>query len=155
MRSGRRVAVDVGTVRIGIAVSDVEGILASPLKTLLRTSSTQESVRNLLGEISDYEPIEFYVGLPIALSGNVTKSTEDALSFASEISKQSNVPVRLIDERLTTNSSSKTLREVGKNVKDGRKIIDQIAATIILEQALLTEKNSGLAPGTAIEEFND
>lgn len=155
MRSGRRLAVDVGKVRIGVAVCDFHAILASGLVTIQRTDDISLAIATLKAHIQEIDPIEIYVGLPISMDGSRTASTEDALNFARVLEAEMLAPVRLIDERLTTVVASTALRSSGLNSKSGRKIIDQIAATVILEQALEIEKHSGAIPGQQIEEFDE
>jgi putative Holliday junction resolvase len=155
VRSGRRLAVDVGKVRIGVAVCDFHAILASGLVTIQRTDDISLAIATLKAHIQEIDPIEIYVGLPIAMDGSRTASTEDALNFARVLEAEMLAPVRLIDERLTTVVASTALRSSGLNSKSGRKIIDQIAATVILEQALEIEKHSGAIPGQQIEEFDE
>ncbi len=154
MRPGRRLAVDVGKVRVGLAISDFHGILASPLQNIARQTEDSETVKLILEAIADEEILEIYVGLPVSMSGNTTASTEDAVTLARVLAGSLLTSVRMIDERLTTVSASAALRSSGKNSKDGRKVIDQIAATMILEQALAMEKNSGTAPGKNLEEID-
>ena len=154
MRSGRRLAVDVGKVRVGLAISDFHGILASPLQNVARQSENAATVQLILAAVKDEDIIEIYVGLPVSMSGTASASTQDALSLAIELEQATSVPVRMIDERLTTVSASAALRSSGKNSKDGRKVIDQIAATLILEQALSIEKNTERAPGISLEEVD-
>ncbi len=154
MRTGRRLAVDVGKVRIGLALSDLHGILASPLQNVARQTENSASVKLILDAVAEQDLLEIYVGLPISMAGSSTASTQDALGLAEELAGACDVSVRLIDERLTTVSASAALRSSGKNSKDGRKVIDQIAATMILEQALAMEKNSDRLPGIALEDFD-
>lgn len=154
MRSGRRLAVDVGKVRVGLAISDFHGILASPLQNVARQAEDSETIGLILQAIADESILEIYVGLPVAMSGNSTASTADAISIATALAEASSMPVFMIDERLTTVSATAALRSSGKNSKDGRKVIDQIAATMILEQALAIEKNTGRVPGTTLEELD-
>jgi putative Holliday junction resolvase len=101
----------------------------------------------------DIQPIEIYVGLPVSMSGDFSASTFDAILIAQKIAALQTSDVRLIDERLTTVTASSALRSSGRDSKSGRKIIDQIAATVILEQALSFEKSTGLVPGKSVEEF--
>lgn len=155
MRSGRRLAVDVGKVRVGLAVSDFHGILASPLQNVARQSDDSQTVSSMLEAIAEDTIIEAYFGLPVSMSGNSSASTEDAIALASAFEAASKIPVRMIDERLTTVSAAAALRSSGKNSKVGRKVIDQIAATMILEQALAIEKSSGKQPGVTLGELND
>ena len=151
MRKGRRLAVDVGKARVGLAISDQDGILASPFATVSRQESLNDSVSAVAAAIDDYSFIEAYVGLPVSLSGGSTPSTQDAIDFAFALSRVLDIDVRFIDERLTTVSASANLRLAGKNAKNSRGVIDQEAAAIILEQALAGEKLSGTQPGNALE----
>ena len=154
MRSGRRLAVDVGKVRVGLAISDFHGILASPLQNVARQTDDNETIRLISAATEDQDLLEIYVGLPVSMSGSATASTDDAVALATALSKSTTAPIRMIDERLTTVSASAALRSSGKNSKDGRKVIDQIAATMILEQALATEKSTDRAPGAALADLN-
>lgn len=153
MRFGRRLAIDVGTVRVGLAISDPHGILASPLQNLKRSDEPAADLAALNALLAEYEILEIYVGLPVALSGNNTKSTEDALSFAKAVAESRNEPVRMIDERLTSVSANAILRNAGQDGKRSRQVVDQVAATLILEQAMNQEKSSGEAPGRSITDF--
>ena len=151
MRKGRRLAVDVGKARVGLAISDQDGILASPFSTVSREDTLHDSVSAVAAAIDDYSFIEAYVGLPVSLSGGSTPSTQDAIDFAFALSRELGIEVRFIDERLTTVSASAHLRLAGKNTKNSRGVIDQEAAAIILEQALAGEKLSGTQPGHSLE----
>ena len=146
MRQGVRLGIDVGTVRVGVAKCDPMGLLASPLATLSRESALEE-LRTLVSEL---EPIEIVVGLPLALSGRETASTEDAQTFAAQLAATMGVPVRLVDERLSTVSASSLMRQGGKSAKKQRSSIDQAAAVIILQHLLDAERTQGSAPGTEI-----
>ena len=154
MRPGRRLAVDVGTVRIGVAACDSECIIASGLDTVARESDISSSIDSLLTLINEVNPIEIYVGLPANLSGSHSKSTLDAISFANALQGKTTVPLRFIDERLTSVTANANLRASGKNSKNSRHVVDQVAATVILEQALSMERSLGYAPGKSIEEID-
>jgi putative Holliday junction resolvase len=149
------VAIDVGTARIGVAVSDFHAILASGLVTIKRTTDPEATIDLITAAIAETEPIEIYVGLPIALSGSETASTKDALELARLLSKRMNVPVRMIDERMTTVTAASALRSSNRDSKSGRAVIDQIAATVILEQALSIERNQAGSPGVSVSDFDD
>jgi putative Holliday junction resolvase len=153
MRSGRRIAIDTGKVRVGLAISDQSGVLSFPLNTIKRSSSISETCQEIQTEISQYEVIEIYVGYPLSLNGSKTPSTEDALEIAMHLSKIVSIPVRMIDERLSTVSASALLQSAGKNTRAQKSTIDQAAASVILEQALETERRLGIAPGISIEEL--
>jgi putative Holliday junction resolvase len=146
-------AIDVGKVRVGLAISDLHGILASPLTTIPR-DSLGESLEALFNSVEEFEALlEIYVGLPINMKGEMTSSTQDALSIANQIASAAKVPVRLIDERLTTSLANQQLRSLGKSQKDARSSIDQMAAVAILEYAFQVEANSNAAPGISLEEW--
>ena len=151
MRSGVRVGIDIGTVRIGVARSDRDGYLATPVETVDRGS--ENPIGQLVSLIAELEAIEVIVGLPLSLNGSHTASTEDALVMARELSENTHVPVRLIDERLTTVSAHSALRAAGKKQKQTRSVIDQVAAVMILQHALDSERSSGNLPGKDISEF--
>jgi len=143
MNIGVRIALDVGSVRIGVAKCDRLGMLATPLVTIAAGPNALQEVVSLINE---HEAICVYVGKPISLAGENTASTVSALNFAKELSllvKGSAVTVRLIDERLSTVSAQRGMHEAGRSVKQSRDAIDQAAAVVILEHALATERNAG------------
>ncbi|MEY2815622.1 MAG: Holliday junction resolvase RuvX [Actinomycetota bacterium] len=155
MRSGRRLAIDVGKVRVGFAISDFHGILASPLTTIAREDLI-DSIEALQSSVEDFEGLlEIYVGLPINMEGEMTSSTDDAIRVASQIANSTSIPVRLIDERLTTSLANQQLRSLGKSQKDARSTIDQMAAVAILEYAFQIEANSNTAPGISLEDWRE
>ena len=153
MRKGRRLAVDVGKARIGLAISDQDGILATPFETVARQETIQASAAAVAKAVDDYFFLEAYVGLPLSLNGSHTPSTADAIALAHAIAGALDVEVRLIDERLTTVSASANLRLAGKNAKTSRSVIDQEAAAIILEQALAGERATGNPAGSPLSAF--
>jgi len=146
MRSGRRLGVDVGRARIGVAVSDRDGLLATPVETVRRDDTTD--VRRIVELAEEYDVLEVVVGLPLSMSGADTPSTEDARSFAARIAEQR--PVRLVDERLSTATAQRGLHQAGKNTKKSRAVIDQAAAVIILQHALDHERASSAPPGATL-----
>jgi putative Holliday junction resolvase len=150
VRTGVRVGIDVGKVRIGVSRSDLHGMLATPVETVARSEDSAD--RRRIGRIVDeLEAVEVIVGLPLALSGARTASTDDALAFARALAGEVGVPVRMVDERLTTVSASSALRASGKNSKKARPVVDQVAATIILQHALDSERATGRPPGETVE----
>lgn len=155
MRSGRRLAIDVGKVRIGLAISDFHGILASGLTNVARAKTIEQTIEDLLEAFKDEDILEIYVGLPLSMSGNHSASTLDAIAVARALVQYVSIPVRMIDERLSTVSATSSLRASGKDSKSGRKVIDQIAATVILEQALQIEKQTGQVAGISLEDLDD
>ena len=148
-------AIDVGKVRVGLAISDFHGILASPLTTIAR-EDLSENIEALICSVDDFEALlEIYVGLPINMKGEMTSSTDDAILLASQIANSTSVPVRLVDERLTTSLANQQLRSLGKSQKDARSTIDQMAAVAILEYAFQVEANSDTAPGVSLEDWRE
>ena len=151
MEKGRRLAIDVGTVRIGLAICDPDAILSSPLPALARSSELAETIDAISNLVDEYSPVEVYVGDPISLSGGHSASTQDARSFAMKLADLISVPIRLVDERLTTVTASAKLRSSGKDAKQSRSLIDSASAVEILEQALATLRVSGKTPGELVE----
>ena len=145
---------DVGKARIGVAITDIHAILASPLGTVARATDLKTSIDDLMKLAHEQgEILEIYVGIPLNLSGLITESTEDSLTFAETLAESCEVSVRLIDERLTTSIANAQLLQIGKSQKSARSTIDQMAAVAILEYALTVEKNSTQAPGLSIAEW--
>jgi len=155
MERGSRLAIDVGTVRIGLAVSDPDSIVSTPLPALVRSKLLVESLQEILSLISKNGVIEVYVGDPLSLSGVETASTQDARQFALQLAELTSVPVRLVDERLTTVTASAKLRLNGKNAKAAKSLIDSASAVEILEQALNVSKQSGKPAGLRVGGLND
>jgi putative Holliday junction resolvase len=154
LRTGRRLAIDVGQSRIGLAVSDLHGILASPLATIQATEDLSIAITEIQQVAHrDGEILEIYIGIPVNLSGKSTPSTELALLFAEEFAEVATTPVLLLDERLTTSLANAQLKLIGKSQKDARSTIDQMAAVAILEYALSMEKHSGQRPGIEIADW--
>lgn len=147
MRPGSRIGVDVGKARIGVARSDPHGLLATPVSTVARGDG---DIVEILSICSEVEAVEIVVGLPLALSGTHTASTDDASAFASRLAALASVPVRLVDERLSTVSAQQALRLSGRNTRNSRTVIDQVAAVIILQHALDFERSAGTPPGTLV-----
>lgn len=128
--------VDVGSVRIGVAVSDPDGILATPVETI-RRDRTDRHVRRLVQLVTELEVVEVVVGLPRTLADRTGPSAEDAIAVAEELGRRVlPVPVRLADERLTTVSARRSLREAGVRSRGQRAVIDQAAAVGILQSWL-------------------
>lgn len=138
MLRGRRIAFDYGDVRIGVAISDPDSILASPLTTL--SSGDPKLFARISELIAEHEPIAIFVGEPLNLSGESSTSAQKAAIFAKKLRTEFNLPVTMIDERLSTVSATNAMRQSGVNSKDARNKIDMAAAVSILEQAIAIEK---------------
>jgi putative Holliday junction resolvase len=147
VRSGVRVGIDVGRARVGVARSDRDALLATPVETLARDGA----IDGLVAIVAELEPLEVIVGLPLSLSGGDTPSTGDARAFAAELASRIAVPIRLVDERLSTVSAQRELHRSGRSTRTSRAVIDQVAAVIILQNALDSERTSGRAPGALID----
>jgi putative Holliday junction resolvase len=141
MRSGRRIAFDYGQVRIGVAASDISGLIASPVATLL--AQDPDLNHQLLALIAEYEPIYLVVGEPKHLSGATNPSLEAAHDFGALLNSLSEIPVHYIDERMSTVSAARNLRSAGHNAKSSKGLIDAMAAVSILESALERERIAG------------
>ncbi len=138
MAFGRRMAFDYGDVRIGVALCDPEGILASPLTTL--KSSDKNLWIDIGALLAEYEVVRVYVGRPSHLSGSMSQSAAKAEKFAAILRERFNVAVTFIDERLTTVSATRKLREAGKSSRQMKDLIDMAAAIAILEQGISMDK---------------
>ena len=137
-RIGRRIAFDYGDVRIGVAVCDPDGILATPLTSL---QSKDPSLKKQIAELIDeYEPVKIYVGQPKLLSGEDGSAVAKVLVFTEMLTSNFDIPVVMVDERLSTVSAAKQLRESGVNAKEARSVIDAAAAVAILEQGLANDR---------------
>ena len=142
---GTRIGFDFGEKRIGVATSDPESILVSPHATILNDEKLTEKLKEIFSHI---KPIYAVVGNPRHLSGENSSKSVQAIEFAKLIQSIFTGPIYLVDERLSTSNAYAQMREVGKNSKDSKAVIDQIAAVNILESAILNEK-----AGTSIGEI--
>ena len=144
----RRLAIDAGMARIGLAVS--EGTLALPLEAVPNNPAAAEEV---LQAAESRAVSAIYIGLPISLSGSMTASSQMAIDFAKQLRARSALPIHFIDERLTTKSAQARLHQAGKNTKNSKSLIDAQSAALILEFALASERGGELA-GKSLEEFD-
>lgn len=147
MRRGVRLAIDWGDARIGVAACDRDGVLAYPLTSVPAGATELAQLAELVAE---HEPIEVLVGLPRSLSGGEGPAAAKARERAARLAVGLGVPVRLVDERLTTVTASRRLRASGKRAKQQRPLIDAAAASAILEQALAVERSGGTPPGELV-----
>ena len=138
MQRGRRIAFDYGDVRIGVAISDPDSILCSPLTTLQATDKKLDSQISVI--FQEHEPVQIFVGRPALLSGSDGIASEKAIAFAERLKQLTTVPIELIDERMSTVSAARNLLDSGKNAKESKANIDMAAAVAILEFALEIEK---------------
>jgi putative Holliday junction resolvase len=136
--------VDVGTVRVGVALSDPGGILATPLATLSRDQRAGADIERLAEFVAEHEVVEVVVGLPRTLAGRHGPAAEAARSYASALAERiAPVPVRLTDERLTTVVATRSLRDSGMRGRRQRAVVDQAAAVQILQSWLDSQRAPG------------
>ncbi|MFB9377831.1 Holliday junction resolvase RuvX [Kineococcus gynurae] len=150
MRPGVRVAVDVGSVRVGVAACDPDGVMASPVATM-----TPHDLDPLVAEVRRRGAVEVVVGLPLSLDGTEGRAAGAAGAYARALRARLDVPVRLVDERLTTVDAHRSLHAAGRKEKDFRSVVDQAAAVALLQHALDVERTSGRPPGRLLGEQPD
>jgi putative holliday junction resolvase len=147
LRLGVRLAIDVGSVRIGVARCDSDGRLASPLTTVPRGRGDLDAIADLAAA----DVIEIIVGLPVGLSGREGRAAADARTFAVALARRvAPVPVRLVDERFTTVIAHDALRQGGSDAKGRRPRVDRAAAALLLQGALDMERSTGQPAGELV-----
>ncbi len=130
-------AVDVGTVRVGVARSDPRGVLAVPVTTLARAAGDDRDIGELAGLVAEYEAVRVIVGLPRTLAGREGPAALSARDYGHRLAARiAPVPVEYVDERLTTVSAQRKLRQGGVRGPAGRAVIDQAAAVELLQHRL-------------------
>lgn len=146
-RGGRRaVGLDLGSRRIGVAVSDSGGMLASPRTTVLRTKDVAADHRALVSLVREAEAAVVVIGLPLSLRGDkgaAAKAAEAEAGSLAELLEPEGVEVELFDERLTTVSAHTALAETGKSSRQRRSVVDQSAAAVLLQAWLDGRRSSG------------
>ncbi|WP_296601743.1 Holliday junction resolvase RuvX [Nocardioides sp.] len=154
MRHGIRIGIDPGDARIGVARSDPSGFLATPVETVRRGKGDLARIARILrDEAEESTVLEVVVGLPRSLAGGEGPAAAKVRVFAAGLAARvAPVPVRLVDERMTTVSAEAMLRDQGRKGGKRRAVVDQAAAVLILQHALDTERATGAAPGEIVEE---
>jgi putative holliday junction resolvase len=138
----RIVGLDFGLARIGIAISDEQKIIATPMMTLQAEKKTEETILKLLTElrhnehVRNYQITEIVIGLPLLMSGKKGMLADEVLHFVELLKKQIEIPITLWDERLTSVQAERSLREGSLTRKKRSRIVDTVAATIILQSYL-------------------
>ncbi|MGW7008273.1 Holliday junction resolvase RuvX [Streptomyces sp. NPDC054933] len=128
-----------------------DGLIATPVETVPGRDAPAAR-RRIVAIVEEYEPIEVVIGLPRSLSGGEGPAAAKARAFADDVAKLiAPVPVRLVDERMSTVTATHGLRASGVKAKKGRSVVDQAAAVVILQSALETERVSGRPPGETVE----
>jgi putative Holliday junction resolvase len=130
---GRRLGIDVGAVRVGVALSDPDGVLATPLVTVPRDVAGGSDLTAIAGLVAEHEVVGIVLGLPRTLAGREGPAAEAARDFAAGLASVVDVPVELSDERLTTVVATRQLRERGVKGRKQRAVVDQAAAVAILQ----------------------
>ncbi|GAB2508598.1 Holliday junction resolvase RuvX [Microbacterium petrolearium] len=151
-RRGVRLGIDVGRARVGVARCDADGMLAVPVETVPRSEA---SIARILELAREHDPLEYVVGLPLNLRGEDTPSTADARAFAAELAARDERPVRLVDERLSTVTAHAALRQSGRSQKGSRSMVDQVAAVVLLQHAVDSEKRTGLPAGEPVPSIQE
>jgi putative Holliday junction resolvase len=147
-RRGARLGVDVGTVRVGVAACDPDGLLVTAVTTLARDPRRGADLDGLRQLVAERRVVEVVVGLPRSLSGAEGPAATAARGYAGRLAAAvAPVPVRLVDERLSTVEAAGRLRGAGHDSRASRRLVDAQAAAVILETALAAERSSGRPPG--------
>jgi putative Holliday junction resolvase len=128
----RSLGVDLGKVRVGLAVSDPQGMFAQPLAVVPRDAATEE----IAFHAAHLEVEQIVVGIPVRLDGEWGPEAEEAESFASALGHRTGLPIELWDERLSTKEAERVMRAVGKKAREQRGVVDKVAAAIILQSFL-------------------
>jgi len=153
-RPGARLGIDVGSVRIGVAACDASAMLAVPVETVRRAddgASTRDDLRRIAALVGERDAIEVVVGLPLSMNGTRGTAARAALAYAVDIAfAVAPVPVRVVDERLSTVTAHGQLGAAGVASRARREVVDQAAAVIILQSALDAERSSGRVPGELV-----
>ena len=133
MTRGRRLGIDVGAVRVGVALSDPDGLLATPLATVARDVAHGTDLAAIAAFVAEHEAVGVVVGLPRTLAGREGPAAEAARAFGVALADRVAVPVEYADERLTTVVATRQMRESGRKGRRQRAVVDQVAAVAILQ----------------------
>lgn len=139
------VALDVGERRIGIAISDPGESFALPLRTLVRTDSLHDDLEAVLAVVREYAASTIVVGDPVALSGERGIAARRMDAFVDVLARAFGGPVERVDERMTTAMATRSLIANDVSRKDRKRVVDQLAATLILEGYLARRRRAGSA----------
>ena len=138
----RYLGLDIGNRRIGVAVSDELGLTAQPVLTLERRSSRREDLRSLARLARRFAVAGIVVGNPVHLSGESSPQAARTQAFAAELGALTGLPIHLWDERLTSREAHQILYEAGHARQDHRRVVDQVAATLILQSFLASREQA-------------
>lgn len=132
----RLLAIDLGDKRIGLAISDPTGMIASPVGHITRRLGKRPPVGEILDRARELEAEGFVVGLPLDQAGEETERSSEARRVADLLGRRSGLPVRLVDERFTTAAAQRAIREMGGSTRGRKGDVDALAATVLLQHAL-------------------
>ncbi len=132
----RFLAVDYGRKRIGLAISDPLGMIASPAGFITRREGKRAPITRIIARATELEARGFLLGLPLDGEGDETEWTAEVRALGAEISKRTGMPVRFYDERFTTAAALRTVRELGESTRGRKGDVDSLSAAILLQQAL-------------------
>ncbi|MET3902663.1 Holliday junction resolvase RuvX [Paenarthrobacter sp. 4246] len=153
---GIKLGVDVGTVRVGVSICDPDGILATPFKTLARDTKKNSDVRLLVKHAAELPAVQIFVGLPRTMKGEERASADMATAYAELVANELvraglDIPVSLVDERLSTVTAHRNLHQAGMSSRNHRKVVDQVAAAGILQHAIDMQKARGTDVGRRVQ----
>ena len=149
---GARLGVDVGSVRVGVAVSDPDGLIATPVETVPRDASDAADVARLVEIVREREVAVVYVGLPRHLSGTESSASGGVRTYSVVLARAvAPVQVRLVDERMSTVTAHQALYASGRPGRRHRQVVDQAAAVVILQSAIDAERATGARTGELVE----
>ena len=137
MSFGRRLGIDYGQARVGIALCDLDGLVATPLTTLKNDKKLFSQLQEIIDE---YNPVGIFLGKPLHLIGVEGATSELVGAFAQRFSESFDLPITYVDERLTSGHAQKLLQSAGKSAKESKGLLDQLAAVAILELGIQMEK---------------
>jgi putative Holliday junction resolvase len=132
-------AIDWGEKRIGLAISDPSGTIASPAGAIVRRAGKRPPVAELVRRAEALEARGMVMGLPLDGNGDDTPRSVECRQVAAELAARTALPVALLDERFTTATARRAIREMGGNMRDRKEDVDALAATVLLQQALRME----------------
>jgi putative Holliday junction resolvase len=133
---GRTLAIDYGRRRIGLAISDPLGIIASPAGYIERRAGKRPPITKIIARANELEAVGYLIGLPLDGEGNETDWTAEVRQFGAEIAKRTGMPVRFYDERYTTAAALRTVKEMDQSARGRKGDVDALAAAILLQHAL-------------------
>ena len=133
---GRTLAIDYGRKRIGLAISDPLGIIASPAGYIERREGKRPPITKIIARATELEAQGYLIGLPLDGEGNETDWTAEVRQIGAEIAKRTGMPVRFYDERFTTAAALRTVKEMEQSTRGRKGDVDALAAAILLQHAL-------------------